>query len=461
MNVLQRLQERFWFVPTVLSLAAFVLAQGLVALDRVLEDAVIPSWLGVLLFRVGENGSRDILGAVASSSLAVAGTTFSITMAVLALTSSSYGPRLVRNFMADRGNQVVLGVFVATFLYSLLVLRSIRVIGDPGDQEAEVFVPHLAVNGAVLLAVLNVGVLVYFIHHISDSIQIATLARQVRTDLRSTVERLYPTGIGHDQRVLDDADAEADLPDRLDEEGAPVTAGRPGYVQSVREEALLAAACEHDVLIALRTEPGRYVLDDTPLAIVYPPQRHGVDLQAAVRSAVVVADARSPYQDVAFAVQQLTEMAVRALSPGTNDPFTAVNALDDLAAGLTLLAARELPSAARYDDDGVLRVHAPRSSVVDLVSTVLDNMRWYAADAPAVMHAALQLVERLAGHARHRELRARLLTQVGLLREAFERAGHQEHDVKVFADHADRVTRVITAPSQTSVDPGRPTRPSS
>ena len=183
MNILQRLGERFWFIPALMCTAAFVLAEGLIAVDRYLGDAVVTGWASPLFYRVGESGSRDILGAIASSSLAVAGTTFSITMAVLALTSSAYGPRLVRNFMADRGNQAVLGVFVSTFLYSLLTLRSIRVIGDPGNQEAEVFVPHLAVNTAVLLAVVNVAVLIYFIHHISDSIQVSTLASGVRADL--------------------------------------------------------------------------------------------------------------------------------------------------------------------------------------------------------------------------------------------------------------------------------------
>lgn len=439
MSVLQRLRERFWFVPASILLLAFLLAEALVAVDRATEGVDVPAWVRIAVYQVGESGSRDILGAVATSSLAVAGTTFSITMAVLALTSSSYGPRLVRNFMADRGNQVVLGVFLATFLYSLLVLRSIRATGGSGD----VFVPHLAVNGAVLLAVVNVGLLVYFIHHISDSIQIATLARQIRTDLRRTVERLYPEDLGRGADAVAGADPGRDLPAGLDD-GAPVTAGRPGYVQSVREDALLDVACRHDVVLALRIEPGRYVLDDSVLAVVHPPERHGEQLQSDVRAAVVVSDARSPHQDVDFAVHQLVEMAVRALSPGTNDPFTAVNALDDLAAGLALLAARGEPSPARYDRSGVLRVHAPAAPVTALVTSVLDHMRWYASAAhPTVMHATLHLVERVGRHARATDLRTALVRHVGLLRESFAAAGHQPHDVQRFDDHAAEVTAAL------------------
>lgn len=451
MTILQRLKERFWFVPALLCVAAALVAELLIWTDRAVEPS-LPGWADVLLYRVGENGSRDILGAIASSSLAVAGTTFSITIAVLALTSSSYGPRLIRNFMADRGNQVVLGVYVATFLYSLLVLRSVRAVGDPGDPDAEVFVPHLAVNFAFVLAVLNVVVLIYFIHHISDSIQISTIARRVRGDLVSTVGRLYPERAGHDVDELDGRETrpgseEAQPPP--EEHGIPVEAGRSGYVTSVHGDDLVKWAREQDALVDLRICPGEYVLEDTVVARVHGAGDDGAGGDGsgtadAVRAAIRVEDARNPYQDVSFAVQQLTELAVRALSPGTNDPFTAINALDDLSTGLSLLAQRELPSTRRYDADGALRVHAPRVGAVDLASTVLDHMRWYAAESPSVMHASLDLAERVGSRAHHPVLRARLLTQVGLLEEAFRQAGHQEHDVEQFAARARETERVLT-----------------
>jgi len=452
-SILQRLRERFWFIPAILCAAAFMLAESLIATDRWLGDLVVPDWLSVFLYRVGESGSRDILGAIASSSLAVAGTTFSITIAVLALTSSSYGPRLVRNFMADRGNQAVLGVFVSTFLYSLLVLRSIRVLGDPGDQDAEVFVPHLAVNAAVLLAVLNVAVLVYFIHHISDSIQVSTLTGTVRSELLRTIDRLYPADIGRGGRRADDegdggavprevADA---LPAEVEAHGAPVTAARCGYVQSIGDDELMGAARRHDVLLALRVRPGLYVLDDTVTVLVHPPDRADDRLVAAIRSAVKITDARSPHQDPEFAVQQLTEMAVRALSPGTNDPYTAVNALSDLSVGLARLAARTPPSTARADDDGTVRVHALGVSMSQLIGSVVDSMRWYAASAPGVMHATLGILELVGDHARTPELRVELASHVDLLEAAFNDAGHQQYDVAQLTDHAASVRRSLLA----------------
>lgn len=446
MTFLQRLRERFWFLPAVLCVGAAALAQLLVAVDRAVDQSLAPGWASAFVYRVGESGSRDILGAIASSSLAVAGTTFSITMAVLALTSSTYGPRLVRNFMADRGNQVVLGVYVATFLYSLLVLRAVRVLGDPGNQDAEVFVPHLAVNVAVLLAVANVAVLVYFIHHISDSIQVSTLTHRVRTDLLETIERLYPESIGRpvEHHHSNPRTPQPDL-DLACAHGAPVLARGPGFVQSIEEDALLTIAQKHDTLLVLRVQPGDYVLEDTPLLLVHPGLDLTPEIATALRRTVHLADARTPYQDVRFAVQQLTEMAVRAVSPGTNDPYTAINALDDLGAGLTRLVSRQPPSPDRADTSGTRRVHAPRVEPIVLITDVIDAMRWYAASDPGVMHATLGLVAHLADATTSATLRSALVEQVHLLEVAFSGASHAGHDQAVFSSHADDVRRALEA----------------
>lgn len=429
MSALHRLREQFWFIPALLCVIAAVLAEALVLVDRhtLLSEAID-------LILVGERGSRAILTAIAGSSLAVAGTTFSITIAVLALTSSSYGPRLIRNFMADRANQFVLGVYVATFLYSLLVLTAVR----PAPIDGVVFVPHLAVSFAVLLAVLNIGVLIYFIHHISDSIQISTIARRVRTDLHATIDRLYPLEV-HAQEQHPDGDAEHEA---YLEEGAEVRAGRSGYITAIRHEDLVAHAQEADAIIALKVHPGRYVLDDTVLALVHPPEGAEV-LEQGVRAGVSVGDSRTPWQDIDFAVQQLTELAVRALSPAVNDPFTAINALDDLSSALALLARRRTPSPRWLDGVGRLRLHAPYLDVVELTSNVLDHMRWYATASPSVMHSALDLVNRVGRQTEDDDLRERLRSQVRLLVAAFEAAGPQEHDVQGLTDRADEVLRTL------------------
>jgi uncharacterized membrane protein len=418
---------------------AVALAEALIFVDQQLGDSDLGA-LGFLIKMVGESGSRDLLGAIAGSMLTVASTTFSITIAVLALSSSTYGPRLVRNFMADRGNQFVLGIFVATFLYSLMVLRSIRVIGtDQGDY----FVPHLAVNVAVLLAVLSIGVLVYFIHHISDSVQVWTLAEQVRTDLIDVVNRLYPEGSGQDARDVEGGDAEPHVPERLDTDGVLLTSLDTGYVQDVDLDSLLSLAHDDDLLVSLKVRPGKHVTEGAVLAVLWPPGELDDNLRGSARQAVRIGQARTPLEDVEFAALLLEEMAVRALSPSTNDPYTAINALDSLTSGLVLLAGRRMPSPYRYDDEGRLRVIAPAVSFIHVLDHLLDAMRSYAVEHPTVLHRTLELVAQVGAVCQDQASRVRMDTHVGRLVEAFSATSPQSSDLEALAEHAIRVRGVL------------------
>jgi uncharacterized membrane protein len=448
MSGLQRLGERFWFLPAILCLVAVVVAEGVVALDRRIHGATLPDWVTLVFYRVGESGSRDVLGAIATSSLSVAGTTFSITIAVLALTSSSYGPRLVRNFMADRGNQAVLGVLVATFLYALLVLRSVRVLGTlEGGDDTTTFVPHLAVNLAVVLAVVDVGVLVWFIHHISDSIQVWRLSGRVRQEIAEATAHRYPGTAGTD--LADHAGPAPGEPPPPGT-GRAVRAGRSGYVQAVELEALLRAAVEHDLVVRLDVRPGLYVVVDAPVAHLTSGAGRGgpagADVVDTVRDAVTIADRRSPQQDVEFGVEQLVEMAVRALSPGTNDPFTASSALDDLSAALAGLVGGPQPSPERLDRHGTLRLYAPAVTDAELVRLVLDHVRWSGAAAPTVVHAALRLVRRVAARTQDAQVRQALRGGTQRLLDAVRGAGLHPDDVRRVEEHADGVLGAV-APS--------------
>ena len=375
----QRVRDSFWFLPVTLVALAIVLAEVAVGVDRAVDSG---SWGegADSIATLGVSGSRGILVAVGGSMLAVAATSFSITISVIATASSTYGPRLVRNFMADRRNQLVLGTFVATFVYSLVVLRS---VSEADGQGGAAFVPHLAVYVAIVIAILNVAALVYFIHHIADSIQVSTLIERVRNDLRRVVEDQYPAE--PPENALDTAPLPA---------GAPVVrAGRTGYVVSVDEAGLLRLAAEHGGVIEVLPSVGTHVLDTEPVV------RTTCDpsaVEAGVRRCVWIDDARTPHQDVSFAVQQLVEVAVRALSPGMNDPYTARNAVSELGAGMTMLARHGTPPLGRTDDDGRVRLVVRRVPVVDLVDGIFDDLRVHGAGEPYVVRSAVKLAGRIA-----------------------------------------------------------------
>ena len=427
-----RVRDSFWFVPALCALGAVALAEGLAALGRAVP--LERSGSAFLLLAVGADGSRSLLGAIATAVLGAAATTFSITIAVLALTSSSYGPRLVRNFLADRGNQAVLGVLVSTALYALLVLRHIRVLDLESDEPA--YVPHLAVNVAVLLALVSAGFLVYFIHHISVSIQVATLSSRVRGELLEILDDLYPEQPRPGSR--------AGGP--LAPDGVPVRTQDDGYVVAVDHDRLVKAARQAGTVVDVTVRPGGFVVRGDVVARVGG-AADGLDegLLDTVRGAVAVGSSRTPYQDVRSVVRLHVDLALRALSPSTNDPITAMNAFDDLSAGLARVAGRPDPAPVLLDDEGVPRVHVAAVAVPELVTSTLDLARPYVVDHPDVVLHLLECCERIGRRARSRATADALLEQVDTLLEQCAAADHVDRDRLRIRERGDATRRVLGA----------------
>lgn len=370
-----RIRDSFWSIPALALLIAVVLAESLVALDRAAQFS------GGIITDIGPEGSRAVLGAIATATLAAASTMFSITIAVLALTSSAYGPRIVRSVMADSGNRIVLAFLVATSLYALLVLRHVR----SGESE-NAFVPSVAVMVGIGATVVCIALLVYFIHHISTGIQISTLAASVRHELRERLDEAYP---------LESAVQLAGL-DRWPEPSATrrVRAESDGYVSDVALDDLVQAAKRHDARLALLVRPGTFVVSDDPLAEVAADAPD--ELDAAIARAITLGDERTPYQDVEYLARQLTDIAVRALSTGVNDPHTAVVAVDALVAAFAPTAGRPEPQTVVLDDDGAPRVRVLRRAWSETVVDAVDTIRVCASDDPLVMRRLIELIERLA-----------------------------------------------------------------
>lgn len=327
---------------------AVALSFALVAADSSLGADTVRKFGWIYAF--GPDGARAIMSAIASSMITVAGLTFSITMLTLQLASSQFGPRLLRNFMRDRGTQVVLGTFVSTFIYCLLVLRTIH-----GTENAS-FVPHLAVAFGVLLAVASLAILIYFIHHIATAIRIETQLAGLAAETRAAIERLYPARLGRNPQPGRDKPVAAPPAPDFDRSARPVCARASGYIQRVNDHALMRLATEHDLLLRIEAAPGHFVTDRDAILAVYPPDRVSDAIADQLRGTLVVGPDRTPYQDVAFSIRRIVEIAQRALSPGINDPTTALYCIDRLEEALLRLAERDHPSSVRCDDAGRPRV---------------------------------------------------------------------------------------------------------
>jgi uncharacterized membrane protein len=392
LQVWDSLRTSFWFVPTLMATGAVALSFASVHLD----ERVSYKWVRAVgwLWAGGPEGARQVLSTIAGSMITVAGVAFSITIVALTLASSQFGPRLLRNFVRDLGNQVVLGTFIATFVYCLLVLRTVR-----GTDGAE-FVPYISVTLGVAFALADLGVLIYFIHHVATSIQAGQLIAAVAGELEQAIDEMFPEeldggapgGPGPDG-VLGPPETEAPAPPPQSE-GLSVRASRSGYVQLVDQGALLALAVAGDLVLDLHSGPGRFVIEGRELARIQPAGRAGPDTADRVRAAFLLGTRRTPSQDPEYAVHQLVEIAVRALSPGINDPFTAMNCLYWLGAALSRMASRRIPSRHLYDEGGRLRVITPRTDFPAMADAAFNQIRQYGRGSVSVL---LRLLDTIAG----------------------------------------------------------------
>lgn len=385
------LAEKFWLLPGIMVVAGIVGAFAAIAFDR--SSAVPSDVLQGWLYDGGGTGARTLLGAVASSTIGVAGTVFSITIAALSLAAGQMGPRLLRNFTRDRGNQITLGVFLATFSYSLMVLRSVRT-----EAEGE-FVPHLALSLSILLAFICVATLVYFVGHMAGRINVDTVIELVSEEVEQAVTRL----------TVESIPTAPPLP-AFWADATPVADDRRGYLQQLDEEGLANWAAEHHTSIRLLIRPGDYVFPGAPIAVMIPPV-DGAD--TAIREATALGAQRVSSADLGFAVRQLVEVAVRALSSGINDPHTAMSVLDRLGAALCQVAPRYLPSGVTTKDNRPVLV-VPKIQYDGLLGVMFHMIRQGAAGSPAVLIRLLKTLhavvscerapERMALLQRHADL---------------------------------------------------------
>lgn len=368
-----RLASSFWPIPALLVALGILSGYGLVQFEHsaLLPRTVLENWV----YDGGASGARSLLSAIASSTITVAGTVFSITIAALSLAAGQMGPRLLQNFTRDRGNQITLGILLGTFGYALTTLRSIRTETEGG------FIPHLALTVGIVLAIVCVGTMVYFIGHMASRINVDTVLELVTEDLDDAIERLTV-----------ETRQPGPPPPAFWQGARAVADTRRGYLERVDDEGLASWAAAHGCTIRMLAGIGDYISPGAPIALTKP----DVDgVAAAIREQSVVSKERNSSSDLRFAVRQLVEVAVRALSPGINDPHTAISVVDRLGAILCGLNRRQLPTGV-FDRDGRLALVVPRVRYDQLVGTMFHMIRQSADSNPAVLIRLLKALTQVA-----------------------------------------------------------------
>ncbi|MGE0450274.1 MAG: DUF2254 domain-containing protein [Vicinamibacterales bacterium] len=358
------LRSSLWFVPALMVAAALVLADILIGAEGVLGSDLMRQH--PRLFGADASGSREMLSAIASSMITVAGVTFSLTLVAITQATSQYTPRVLRNFMGDRANQLFLGYFVAVFAYALVVLRTIR------GGEASAFVPSIAVLAGLGLAIASVGMLIFFVHHIASSIQASTIISSIAAETGRAIDRLFPDELG--EAEAEHTDVDEHLPELR---WRNVPSNRSGYLQGVDARKLLALAEEQSAILRMTKGLGEFVTSGEPLLASTGEVED--DTCRKVNAMFTLGHHRTIDQDSAFGVRQIVDIALKALSPGVNDATTAIVSLDYLGTILARMARRRGTAWTR-GANGELRVIGRGATFESLAGDTFDEIRDTARD---------------------------------------------------------------------------------
>lgn len=372
----EALRTNLWLIPAIASVAAVALFAVTVTIDEAAfhGELRLPSWV----ISGSPDAARQILSSLAGSLITVVGVVFSVVIVALTLASQQFGPRMLRTFIRDRGSQLTLGTFVATFFYAMLALISI------GSS----FVPHLSVTVALVLTAIDLGVLIYFIHHIATAIQLPAVIASIAHELgRAIDDETAPApspGYPFDGTAPVNGPSVEVLLARLDRSGHVVTAPTSGYLRLIRHATLVRIATEYDAVIRLHYRPGHFLTKGHPMATVWPPEA-SVAVGRRLESVHITGPLRTLRQDIAFGIDQLVEIAIRALSPAVNDTFTAMTCIDWLGDSLCKIAVEWRPQSCHRDGLGVIRLITAPVSYERLVQRSFEKIRQAADGMPAVL----------------------------------------------------------------------------
>ncbi len=381
------LQSSLWFRPALWIVGMGLLALLLPQIDSRLSVGQVRETLPWWLYVDSAEGARTMLGALGSAMLTVATLAFSILMVAVVQTANAYSPRILREYLSDTGNQHVMGILVGTFLYTLLVLRRID------NTDSRLFIPMLSISVALLLSILSVIAFIYFINHVAHSIEVSAIVERIHDDTLDMMRHLFPMEMGQPWQG-------AEPPPLPPGEPMVILATQGGYIEAITSDELLRAMTRANAVLRLDRMIGDYVLPHTPLATLWPSGAVDDALPATITGTINLGRERTMVQDLLYGVRQLSDIALRALSPAINDPSTAVNCIDMLGTLLVEMSQRAPVSPYRCDEAGALRIIAPGPTFTAMIDLAFTQVRRYAATDLVVTLRVIEVCQDLAHVAR-------------------------------------------------------------
>lgn len=425
------MRSGLWLVPTILVVASIALAIAMIELDQTIDPVLREKY--PRLFATEAEGARAMLSAIAGSMITVAGVVFSITIVALTLASTQYTSRILRTFMRDSANQIVLGVFVGIFSYCLIVLRTLS--GGNDAQSA----PSIAVLIAVILALIGIGFLIFFIHHIAATIQATEIISAVTGETIEAINRLFPKEMGEEADDEDENDQAALLEEKTWYE---VPSLSRGYIQKIALKSLMRFAGERDVVVRMEKEIGDFVTKGRALAYLSLDGKPDKEAVKELNAIYAIDSYRTVDQDASFGIRQLVDIALKALSPGINDTSTAVICIDHLSAILQHVAPRRIESRYRFDN-GELRVITKAYSFQRLLRESYNQILESGEGNLAVIERMISSIEEISKVTSSSARRESLLKQLEIISEVADRSIKTSHSRKEIEEHIKRVTLIL------------------
>lgn len=384
----QDLQGSYYFIPGIMALGAFFLAMFTAYIDRTFDYTMFRK-LGWFYSNTPDS-ARVILSTIAGSMITVAGVTFSMTMVAVSSAASQYGPRLIGNFMRDKANQFTLGTFTSTFVYCLIILRVARTGDEGSGKEAMAdLVPNFSLLVALIMTLGSVAVLIYFVHHIPETLNVGNITSKVGRQLREEIKDLFPDSMGGNGKTETVDEAGYDIRKSLG-----VDARAEGYLQAIDNDAIMEIATENDMVVRMQYRPGDFVVKGNFLLNVWRRDDLSDDVKNQLRACFAMGRERTVFQNVLFLADELVEILARALSPGINDPFTAINCMNWYHSAVGAMAEGRPPSPYRLDENENLRVIAHPVSFERFAGVLFGQSRPYVStDRNAALHMMTVLTE--------------------------------------------------------------------
>ncbi|MFC4290982.1 DUF2254 domain-containing protein [Sphingorhabdus arenilitoris] len=370
--IFDRLRASYWFIPAVMACAALIIAIAARSADIYLIEAgqKLPAWLP----KATAEDARSTLELMASAIITVAGVVFSVTLVAISFAAGQYGPRLIGNMMRDQGSQISLGTFVAAFVYMIAIIQGI----NTASMERDNYYPVISMMLAYVFTASSVGIFIYFIHHSAEAININNITADVGKSLLRQTDNIFPD--------VDEGGAHGDIPD-IPENYIQFPAKQSGFIQAVDIKKLIQIAKDNSARIHILYRPGDFVTTGDIVLIIEPNVSDNAEISEQILPCITLDIERNAHQNIYFLIDELVEILARALSPGINDPFTAIYCMNWMKAACIAVARKKPQPSAYCDDDGAIRLISRPVTFADILARCMDQSRPYTSkDRNAGLH---------------------------------------------------------------------------